>query len=166
MRGTETQVPRFVWLWVGGCFIVSVLILVVVGLLGFAAYRVVTERAQPTVRLETFQEMAPDWAFFPGAQFDSLATNQPLYRLIPSLIDRPLGESTYLVVSFRCDDDRDSVIKWYEKELSKRGWVAQRLLIREEGDFASTVFKTLGIGPDFARGGEACFLQFPPGYKG
>ncbi len=117
--GSAVRRGKSPWFFVGmGCL---GLVLLTLGIVGYAAYRVVSVVNRPVTNEEIIQSFGDKFPIYPKAKLDK-ATSK-IMQGTSAVTQMITGKQGFAAAVFRVPVSPDDVVGWYDVELGKRGFV-------------------------------------------
>ena len=156
----SSNIPRWLWWFLGCSVVVGFIVLCSCGIGGFFAYRFYREAFGPPITLADVKQMLPDLPIYPNAELDERLTNFPTSRMATSTF---MADRFVLYLFFQTQDPPEKVLEWYRREMKRRGWMEIPLPKTQVPEWAKRIG---GVGSlssiDFSRGGNSVFVQTMP----
>jgi hypothetical protein len=114
----SSNIPRWLWWFLGCSVVVGFIVLCSCGIGGFFAYRFYREAFGPPITLADVKQMLPDLPIYPNAELDERLTNFPTSRMATSTL---MADRFVLYLFFQTKDPPEKVLEWYRREMKRRG---------------------------------------------
>lgn len=145
----SSNIPRWLWWFLGCSVVVGFIVLCSCGIGGFFAYRFYRETVGPPITLADVKRMLPDLPIYPNALPTSLMATSTFAE-----------DQFALYLFFQTQDPPEKVFEWYRREMKRRGWREVSLPKTQVPEWAKRI-SGIGTLPSlhFFHGGNEVFFH-------